>query len=593
MAIDFTMLRQSPLEGVLDPVVDAITRSSQRRHQREQQEERLRFGREQEERLRARDQGIINKNNAAADLNERRLVGDRTAKNLGSRQAVEEKIRAALANGDYDLAEQLGNSYTEADAKTGDVHQGPGALPGFKVERPPAAPPAMPALPPGVEYGPQATSGIANRAGKIRAEERKREDPWSDTEFADASAAQDERKRFNQQQDAQPADPLIAEFQSKLDASKAPPRVTIGGVQADPEQLRHAAGRAQAQDFSQLGSVLQASLARAVEAGDPQAQAAAQRKLELFAELAPAVSTGQVQGKDAANRIFGATTAEFRRGADLEQTTLKGNQAQGRAETMATAATARAAEAGKRAGVAAERGEKSLDLKERAERSKNTKQDLTSFFQRWNAKTTQDAATTFPKIVEKLNSGNGKLQQDALIQMMRISQADNRFSDADAKMALTVGANWASQLESALSRGIEGDIGDDVLAIATKAAQALHQHYQEKTAAMNEEADSFLDDDALYDTKRAASVLGRELPTFRQRHPDLFGKKAPAAPTARPPGRATAPAAPGAVDDPNNDGPFPGEDDTSTPEGRVRARAKALGADPDAAVRNLRAAGKL
>ncbi len=593
MNIDFSMLRQSPFEGVLDPVVEAITRSSQRRHQREQQEERLRFAREQEERLRTRDQAIVDRNNRKADMDEKRALGQATATNLRGRQAVEDRIREATAKEDYDLAEQIGNSYIEADPETGTVKRGRDALPGFDVQRPPPAPAALPALPQGVEYGPQATSGIANRAGKIRAEEAHKADPWSETDYEQATAAQDERKRFNAQQAAQPADPLVAEFQNKLLASQAPTRVTIGGVQADPEQLRHAAGRVQANDFRQLGSVLQASLARAVETGDPQAQAAAQRKLELFAELEPAVATGQVQGRDAANRVFGATTAEFKRGADLEQTGLKGAQAQIRTETMAKSADGRARAAADRAAATAQRQDSNASRLEAKDRSNVTRQDLDSFFTRWNAKTIQDAAVAMPNIAKDLASGNPKLQSGALILMERIRQGDNRFSDADAKMAMTVGANWADQLESALSRGIQGDFGDDVIDIATKAAMALQGHYEEKRAAMNAEADSFLSDDQLYDTRRAASRLGRELPGFRDRHPELFGKKGAPRSAARPAPSRPSSVGTGEVDDPNNEAPFPGEDDMSTPEGRVRARARALGVDPDAAVKNLRAAGKL
>lgn len=626
--IDFSQLRISPWEHALDPVASAVSEWANRRHQEKMQEARLAEQRQQTERLVARDEENTRRNRAKEDRENRRLVGQQTIANQRQRGDVERQVRAAVAAGDMDTAEQIANSYAEADPETGDVRRG---LQGFKVNRPTGPAPQMPAnpveygpreaepaplAPPPAEEGPMATPEIARNAGKIRAYQAGLDTVGPNRDTANADAAEAERKRFEAQRMAAmaggpvpedpraterarfasvntaPADAAMAVFQNKAYQHQRAldnPSVTIGGVETTPEKLRYASGRQNAQDWNRVGSVLQATHARMLEAGDEQGAEAVQHKIQMHSELLPQIESGALTPAKAAAMLGSLTTADMKAGLEREKIQAALDRVNARGGYQIQAAQIR--EAGREAGGGL--AEQRLGLQERKERSANTRQDLATFFKRWNAQTTQDAATTFPKIIEKLQSGNGKLQQDALIQMMRISQADNRFSDADAKLALTVGANWASQLQSALSRGIEGDIGDDVLAIATQAAQTLQGHYNEKNAAMNEAADSFLDD-TIYDSQRAASVLSRELPGFRDRHPELFGKKKPAAAPAagaRPqPGRDFEP---GGIDDPNNDGPLPGEADMSSAEARVRARAKAKGIDPDLAVKNLRAAGKL
>jgi len=589
--VDFSMLRQSPFEGALDPVADAVTRWSQRRHQRDQQEERLQFAREQEARLRERDNGIIAKNDRAADLNERRLVGERTTKNLGSRQAVEERIRQAVARQDFDEAERLGNSYTEQDAATGEVRTGKGALPGFDVKRPPAAPAALPALPQGVEYGPQATPEIASRAGKIRAEERSFDDPNAGPDSRYTSEATGEQQRFNQQQNSAPADPLVAEFQKKLEASKAPPQVTIGGVVADPEKLRYAAGRAQAQDFEQLGSVLQASLARAVEVGDPQAQAAAQRKLELFAELSPAVATGQIQGKDAANRIFGATTAEFKRDADLEQTNVKGGFAQTRADTAAAASAARGQ-------VTA--ADKHGGMDPQAEQVKLSRIRLFNGEVEGMAKRHDLPADTRNlqraiMNIDSAQSDNSVLQAAAQFGVARDITGGGGQSLSNKDVAMVAPrAGGIERLQGLAGRFVDGDpLSDAEKKVLADSIRHGMDFAKQRLGAFRDDYLATFDNDDLPWRQQ----LGRQhiMGALRRYIPQSESKQegAPRAPRAGGVSRRPDPANPDDPNAPNAGRPLDGEDDTSTPEGRVRARARALGVDPDVAVKNLRAAGKL
>lgn len=618
MNIDFSMLRQSPFAGALDPITAAISEVTARRHQREQQEERLKFAREQEERLRARDQGIIERDNRKADLADRREVGERTAKNVGNRQNISTGIRGDVARGDFDSAEQRAASYAEQDPRTGDLVSGPEAL-GFKVTRPPPAPaplaspveygpreaepepsPTSPqSLPDLGEEGPMATPAISNRAGETRAYQRLADEPSGytlptdenphpderhvvDTVNDEVHAAAAERRRFGGQRDTalasvdpaqqavSPTDPRLAErtrfnaqntpekdaemasYQQQGEASARPPEVQLGGVKLDQEKLRYAGARQDAADFQKLMPVLQTSYAQALETKDPQAIKSAQRRLEVMTTLEPMVESGQMSGKDAANKLFGVQTADYKLGGDLEKLDKQGGYAQTRAETAAAATAARGEATDKRGAATAARQDSNASRLEAKDRSKVTKEDLDAFFQRFNAKTTQEAAQEFPNIVKMLDSGNGKLQDQALITMMRLAQKDNRFSDADAKLAMRSGAGWLDQMESYVSKGVEGNYGQDVIAAARQAAGALQGYYNAKNDAMNQEADSFLGDDALYDTKRAASRLGRELPGFRQRHPDLYGGKGGGQPAAT--GQRSAPGSP---EDVNSEAPLP------------------------------------
>ncbi len=412
-SIDFSMLRRSP-RASLDPIIEALDGFAKSRNAKKRQDEELAFRREQLAQRDQIEQRLISStaNNRARDeakqnLAERRFVGDQTVRNSRNEAALNDQVRGDIANRDYGRAQQRSDSYSYPDPETGEVKKG---LPGFKVDRgtrpempespveygPREAPPE-PRAP--VEEGPQATSGIANRAGKIRAEEASFEpNAGSDIEYADA--AQDERRRFNAQQATSPdvppgADPRAAErerfarqntapkdvamalYQRQAEAygrkqpdqpvtgegmdadgnigpaeiapgSRERPDITIAGVPTNPDDLRYSAGRAEAEDFKRIGSVLQAQFEQAVQTRDPQTQAAAQRKMEIFAQLAPQVETGRVPAAKAMQALMGATTAENQRGATLEQTVLRGEQGQRRAETMAAAAADRAREAGTR-----------------------------------------------------------------------------------------------------------------------------------------------------------------------------------------------------------------------------------------------------
>ena len=158
MRIDFSMLRQSPFEGVLDPLADAISGQVKRRHERTMQEERLAETRRQTDRLMARDKEVRDRDERRLDLQDRREVGNRASANQKSRATTEEAIRGDLAAGDFGRAESRGTGYSEQDPETGKV----GGLPGFKVDRGTLPNDVLPLVANGaVEYGPQSTPEIS------------------------------------------------------------------------------------------------------------------------------------------------------------------------------------------------------------------------------------------------------------------------------------------------------------------------------------------------------------------------------------------------------------------------------------------------
>lgn len=604
--VDFSPLRGDPYAGALDPLIEAIEASKRRSAQQELQEssQRAQAERQQQElaqrsqvndRLMARDADVRRREDAKQDLAERREAGTRSMANNKQRSMVEEQVRGDIAKRDFSRAEQRASSYEEQDPTTGEVKK---KLPGFSIDR--GGPrPSEPESP--VEYGPQATPEIAQQAGLIRAAQSTPGDTASAQDGANADlleteSAESERKRFAQQNTpekdlefrtyqnrteawgSKQADPKLTDGSEIAPGSRENPDVFLGGVKTNADQMRYAGGRAAAEDFKKVGAVLQQQYATALQSGDPQALAAAERKVQVFSEMAPQVETGAVPVEKAMAALSARTSAEMMRNQVQEHDKTVGQYGVEKATIGAEAAAARSAEAGKRAEAGATRGDKGLDLKERQERSKNLRNDRKEFLVRFNAKTTQEAASEFPNIVKMLDSGNGKLQDQALITMMRLAQKDNRFSDADAKLAMRSGAGWLDQMENFTSKGIQGNYGDDVIAAAREAAKHLQGYYQAKSEAMNAEADSFLEQPDYYDPREAAQLLGRELPGFKERHPEFF-QGGGGADRSR---RASARPDPGNPDDPNaSDAGRPLDGDR--PTGGTKAPTQAM---KDAAASN-------
>jgi len=150
--IDFTMLRRSPFEGALDPLVEASAAYRDARNRSTEHDKDLALQRETEARKEARDQQQHDEQERRLDLQERRQVGEATLHNTQKRAETTAAIRAAVARGDMVSAQALSEQFGVVDPRTGDVQQG------GLFER----------LPPQVEEGPRETPEIAAEAGKER-----------------------------------------------------------------------------------------------------------------------------------------------------------------------------------------------------------------------------------------------------------------------------------------------------------------------------------------------------------------------------------------------------------------------------------------
>ncbi len=509
--VDFSQLRQkvTPWGEVLDPITEELKLRAANQEKRDMQELRDAPERAREDRRVRMEEERQRHNRETEGLNERRQVGAATIQNGQSRGKTEDAARAAAAMGELDKAEQIGASYQEMDPATGAVSKG---LPGFKIDRgiEPALPPADSAKP-----GETVDSVLA--------------DPDSATITDPAN------------------DAAVKEWQRK----QSHPDIMIAGVKTTPEALRLSASKTRAGDMADTENLLLDHYAAAQRMGDPRAIESARRQLDEFRVRSSEVASGALKPSDAARAREAQARGEDKAGAQMDLQGEKDKTALAGKRIAAEAAGARAAATGARTG-------ENLDFKQQKERHDLLRKDKDMLFTRFNAKTTQEAAQEFPNIIDKLNSGNGRLQTDALITMMRLAQKDNRFSDADAKLAMKSGVGWLDQVESGISKGYSGEYGDDVIRAAAEAAQRLHGYYQAKNAAMLDEADSFLDNPDVYDPKDAAQILGRELPGFRARHPELFGKKGGGgARPSRDPSNPDDPNAPDAGRPLEGDGPPP------------------------------------
>lgn len=538
--LDFTPLRRQLDPGdLLDPVLSELRLRAQRRAaeetqarqiqaQRDQQAsqiqagkerqgEQLRFNREQEDRLSARDQsrhessmarlrGIDERDRRSKELEERRLTGKMTLDNQKQRQEREGKIRSAAAAGDFATAEGLGD-YSEVDPSTGEVR-------GMKLfERLNGVPtPVTRELGEGVE-GPQISLEDAEGADYIR---------------GDMAQAENEKN----------------------------PRLRVGNVETTQGDLRYAQGRQNAADLQGQRAILEERLKAA---GDPYQASVIQRQLNRLEQLTQGVSTGAVPLKSAMDDIGKAGIRDEAEEFKARQGDLNRASAEKRTGMMAA-----------RPRMGQELAEKRLGLSERKEQSANLRRDVKTTVDRWNAKTTQEAAFEFPNIIKMLDSGNGKLQNQALITMMRLAQKDNRFSDADAKLAMQSGAGWLGQVESWFSKGASGELGPDVIQAARQAAQVLNGFYQNKTQQMNDDLMSFVSNPMDYDPREAEQLLRREFPGFGAALDTKRGKQPGATqpPVRRPAGDETMRVMPGKLpgaaeaaamelDDPNDTSPLP------------------------------------
>lgn len=326
--IDFSQLRQdpAPLSSIVDPIAAAI------QHQADLEWKAKEADKQREAQYTVPNRRLwesLNeterRNRATEDAKQRQLVGQETASNRKARESTNELVRGDIANSDYGRAQQRAGAYQEVDPETGKVQSG---LPGFKMITPQA--PAFPRRAAGSIEGPMATPEILDDAAVERAGQNAQAGLGGD-----GGNVLQERQKLQQSEDAfakgnTPSDPLaLAAYQGERERftpednpTAAEPykgaQVTIGGAPADPDQLRHAASRAQAEDFKKLGDTLMSNHTAAMQTRDPQAVAQTERQLRTYNELLAGVESGQIPGTKAAEAVISGQGAEDKRGAATE-----------------------------------------------------------------------------------------------------------------------------------------------------------------------------------------------------------------------------------------------------------------------------------
>jgi len=160
------------------------------------------------------------------------------------------------------------------------------------------------------------------------------------------------------------------------------------------------------------------------------------------------------------------------------------------------------------------------------EKSKILREDLKRFTERYNAKTIQDDHLAAPRIIGDLQSGNPQRQRNAMIELWRMAQHDNRMSDRDAIMAQTVDPSALAEIENWVSRKSTGSLDAGVQRTAIETAQAFAAHLAAKTKQMRELAKRDFIDSGLYDSTEADVLLSQQIPGWEP----LRGAPAPGAP---------------------------------------------------------------
>lgn len=285
--VDFSALRQkvTPWGEVLDPITEELKLLSSRQHAEDMQDARLEPTRVAQARLAQKDDEAAKHNRALEQATERQRVGKQTVENTKQRTAAEDRVREALANEEYDKAEQLGSSYQEMDPTTASVNKG---LPGFKVDR----------------------------GGE--------EPPLPSADSADTTPEEDA---------------AVKQWQER----KLHPEVMISGVKTTPEALRLSASKTRAADMAKTETLLMDHYASAQRMGDPMAIESARRQLDEFRVRTSEVASGALKPGEAAKAREGQARGEDKQAgtvgihkmdndAKLEAARIRAEAEKGRAE---------------------------------------------------------------------------------------------------------------------------------------------------------------------------------------------------------------------------------------------------------------------
>jgi hypothetical protein len=521
---------------------DALSEVVRRRQQQKQFDERMRFEREDAQRKFAQNQANINYQNRLADLKERRDRMDFNMRQDTHNAAIMDRARKAASPQEAEAILATAKRY---DPGTGDL-LGSGSLKAGEVETvgTPPVKPVEPAMPPEIAArfrGKQRPQAPTPEAGALvgpipSAEEARRAEIMTIAQEPATEEVPDVEGRIRAREDMRQGDVVARDaFQRKFEAYREEANPEMGPTAADAaydkarkqyeSELKSYPARFTAHEAAQRGAEARRPYTMSVP-GQPdvtfdfqtQRYAGADQAAERFlASLPDNMSPTQQQAARKAhsairsgadpNKVQVQFAQRLRLGVEQD---FKHGEGMLRDQNRLDVQELRNKKPG--ANISIQR----FGFDERKERSKNLRQDLADWTKKFDAKTIQDDHLSTPRIIENLESGNPQRQRNAMIELWRMAQHDNRMSDRDAIMAQTVDPSWLAVIENAVSQKTEGTLDEGVRKTAVATARGFAKALSDKMAAMKSNARAEFIDSGLYDQHEADVLLGQKLPGWER-----------------------------------------------------------------------------
>lgn len=436
--VDFSQLRQkvTPWGSVIDPITEELQRRNAEQDKRDLQDQRDAPERAREERRLRLEEETVRHHRATEDLNDKRAVGEATMKGGDRRSKVENDIRAAIAAGELDRAQQMAASYQEMNAATGGVSQG---LPGFKIDR--GIEPSVPS-PDSAKPGETVDSVLANP------------DSASITDPANDAAVKDWQRKQQH------------------------PDVMIAGVHTTPDALRYSAARANAADMQKTEEALQGRYNTALAMGDHVGAGLAQRELDDWRKRRTEVESGLAKPGEAVKANDAVAGAGAKAGDTRALQGEKDAAALARTNVNATSRVEAA-----KAGVGAREAAKAKDRAEGMDPKTYTPyaSSLAKFNQEHNVTTDRNEETRASTLLA--NADKNVVQRAMATYLSRgLAGEKGALSNQDIqRIQGDLGGAWAD-VENWLSRKGSGSLDPAILEQLTAGVQTVLAEKQAKRA---------------------------------------------------------------------------------------------------------------
>lgn len=465
--LDFSQPDVPDLTGGLSAIGDALTKVMQRRQQRQEQDQKLAFEREQEQRRYAQQQGQFDYQNRIEDRKAKIAELEFNQKQQAHQAQMAEAVRKAIAENNPQRAAQIAAETATYDPHTGQ-EIGRGSLtqgPMRDVGKPPPMPMSSDDIP------------SADQTAALRAVPGMPAAPFNaiDQERKDAEG---NFKRFEAQSEAYSQDLKNAE-------AERPQILKFGpkdpGITFDMATQRHATRDAAAQDFIESFR------------GVPMSQSDQVAAQNVYAQIKAGALDPAKAGAAYDKARFGVVQEEG-----------KNTRSAGRDKAIVDAAKARAT---------GDIGWARLHSTEDKDRRKETRGDIKDWLKANGLESAPKQVAAMDLSARQLDSTDGRQQQAALVGMARSVQGDNRFSDQDYRVFVANGGVGAlDQAAGTIQQIIDGEFGDETIAAAKRMNGALRAVFSDRVKrAGTEGSEQYVNDPETYDPRVARHVLEQRL----------------------------------------------------------------------------------